>query len=478
MKTVLSGLLPKSQFARSVSVLVGGTASAQLLLIVAAPVLTRLYTPGDFGMLAVYVGLLSIIGVIASLRYELAIPLPEDDAEAANVVVLSLLLVGLTTLLTVVFVGFFSTPLAHALGVPALENYLWLLPPGILMVGAYSVFNYWSVRAKRFRTIAGTKIRQALATLAIQLSAFKLGGPALLLGHAAGQGVGTASLAAPALTRPVFKRVSWGGIKKAARRYRRFPYFNSGSSLLNSAGTQIGPLGFAALFGAAVAGQYALAHRIVTLPMNLLGNAISQVFLPMGVDANRSENLASFTEAIFRTLAGLSMPASLFLFFFGPEVFAFVFGESWRQAGYFASWMAPWIFFQFCMSPLTVFLILERLDLPLYLQTLLFVLRILALGAGMIVGTVESTIVFFSVSSALGYAIFMFVKLAAGGVLFISILKIILIQGLKGAIIFAPVLIVFLFGLNSYFFSALMAALFMGGIHYILLLRSIGKLSY
>lgn len=180
-KNQLRRLLPKNTFARSVSVLVGGTFSAQLLLVLTAPLLTRLYSPEDFGLLAVYASLLALIGVISSLRYELAIPLPEDDGEAANVAVLCLILVVISTILTGVLVLLMGSAIAAALGVPTLAGYLWLLPVGVLLTGFYSVFNYWAVRTKRFTTIAGTKLRQAIATLAIQLAAFKLGGIALLL---------------------------------------------------------------------------------------------------------------------------------------------------------------------------------------------------------------------------------------------------------------------------------------------------------
>ncbi|NCC31504.1 MAG: lipopolysaccharide biosynthesis protein, partial [Chloroflexia bacterium] len=71
-KARIARLLPKNAFARSVSILVGGTAGLQLLSILTAPIYTRLYTPSDFGVLAVFVGLLSLIIIIASLRYELA----------------------------------------------------------------------------------------------------------------------------------------------------------------------------------------------------------------------------------------------------------------------------------------------------------------------------------------------------------------------------------------------------------------------
>jgi len=132
-KAGLRRLLPKNTFARGVSVLVGGTAAAQLLTVLAAPLLTRLYSPEDFGLLAVYGSLLALIGVMSSLRYELAIPLPEDDGEAANLAVLSLILVGISALLSGVLVLLLDTAIADALGVPALADYSWLLPVGVLL---------------------------------------------------------------------------------------------------------------------------------------------------------------------------------------------------------------------------------------------------------------------------------------------------------------------------------------------------------
>jgi len=140
-KSALRALLPKNAFARGVSVLVGGTAGAQVLTVLAAPLLTRLYSPEDFGLLAVYASMLALIGVISSLRYELAIPLPEDDGEAANVAALSLILVGLSALLTGALVWQLGPAIADLLGVPALAGYLWLLPVAVLLSGAYQVFN-------------------------------------------------------------------------------------------------------------------------------------------------------------------------------------------------------------------------------------------------------------------------------------------------------------------------------------------------
>ncbi len=72
----LRALLPKGRLGRAVAVLVTGTAFGQLIVLAASPLVTRLYTPADFGVLGVFSAFLGILGIAVTLRYELAIPLP------------------------------------------------------------------------------------------------------------------------------------------------------------------------------------------------------------------------------------------------------------------------------------------------------------------------------------------------------------------------------------------------------------------
>ena len=407
LRTTSAACCQKNAFARGVSVLVGGTAGAQLISVLAAPLLTRLYSPKDYGLVAVYGSLLALIGVVSSLRYELAIPLPEDDVEAANVAVLSLLLVALTTVLSGVLVALLATPIAEALGVLVLAGYLWLLPVGVLLAGGYSVFNYWSVRTKRFSTIASTRIRQSLATLAIQLAAFKLGGLALLLGQVAGQSVGTGSLARPALALPAFRQVSWGGVWQAAVRYRRFPIFSSWEGLFNVSSHQLGTVGVAFFFSVGATGIYALAHRVLSLPMSLIGGAIGQVFFASAANASRDGSLGLLFSDLHAKLAHIGLPLALLLVVIGPELFGKVFGADWRQAGEFARYMAPWLYLQFISSPLsTVFCVKEQQLQGASWQVILFGGRLLAiLIGGFWLKDIEVTIILFSAASAISYLI-------------------------------------------------------------------------
>ena len=105
---------------------------AQFLLVMASLLLTRLYSPQDFGLLAVYVSMLAIILLLASLRYDLAIPLPKNDNEAADVAVLSLILVVITSCLVSIIVWVFGENIAQILDLPSFASHLWLLPLGVL----------------------------------------------------------------------------------------------------------------------------------------------------------------------------------------------------------------------------------------------------------------------------------------------------------------------------------------------------------
>lgn len=352
-------------------------------MILASPLLTRLYTPEDFGLLAVYSGLLALFSVISSLRYEMAIPLPDTNTEAANITVLSLAMVLSMTAISALMVLMAGEQVAIALDAPKLAAYFWLLPLGVFLSGVYKVFNYWAVRNKAFGDIAKTRISQTFTTLAVQLLTYKFGGIALLFGQAGGQGVGSLRLARSAIKNDEFSQWTWSGVVEAAKRYKQFPIFSTWSGLFNTAGTQLPPLMFAAFFSAGAAGLYALAHRILAMPMSILGDAIGKVFFSNAAEAYREGRLAPMVEKVHCRLAEVAMPVTLTLVVSGPELFEIIFGNNWREAGEFARYMAPWLYMVFVTSPLTtLFSIMEQQRLGVFFQGLLLAARLAAIFVG------------------------------------------------------------------------------------------------
>jgi O-antigen/teichoic acid export membrane protein len=396
-------ILPRNNFARSVSVLAGGSAAGQIIVVAASPVLTRLYSPEDFGLLAVYAGLLGILGVIASLRYQLAIPLPESDEEAASLVVLSLLVVLGMTVLSGVVVGLFGSPIVAALNTPKLEPYLWLLPLGLLLMGVYQVFQYWAIRTKAFPAIARTKLTQALGMVGVQIGGYVLGPVALLAGQVAGQAAGSSTLGTLVVQKRwgAFRQVQWGNVAWAANRYRRFPLFSSWGGAITTAGLQLPPVLFASMFSPKAAGLYLLTHRVLALPTQIIGKAVGDAFYSSAADARREQRLALLVANIHKNLAHIAMPPALVLLLAGPDLFELIFGERWRQAGLFSQWMAPWIYLMFIISPLRLFSVLEKQAQGLAFQLILFFARFASIMVGAYIGDLVITVALFSIVSAL-----------------------------------------------------------------------------
>lgn len=388
------------------SILAGGALAGQVITILAAPLLTRLYTPEEFGILAVYDSLLTIITVIASLRYQLAIPIAVSDEEAANVVALSLLVVIGMGILTTIFVGFFRYPIVKTLNTPGLASYVWLLPVGLLLVGTYQVFQYWAIRTTAFSAIAHTKLAQALSMVGVQIGGHTFGALALLIAQIFGQMAGITSLSVLAVRKHwnVFKKVRTTGIVLAAGRYKRFPLYSTWGAVFNTAGNQLPPLLFAVLFSVSSAGFYLLAHRVLAIPLRFIGRSVADVFFPSAVDAYRQDRLRPLVAGIHEKLAHFIMPPVVIIVLAGPDLFSLIFGAEWRLAGEFSRWMAVYIYFQFVTSPLSqLFSVLEKQAQGTFFQGVLLITQMGGLFIGALYGSSILSVALFSLGSAICY---------------------------------------------------------------------------
>ena len=474
-KKNIQTLLPKNKFARNVSVLVSGTTGAQILLILAVPFLTRLYTPEDFGILAVYASLLAFIIVIASLRYELAIPLPKNEVDATNITFLSLLLIIVITIITGIMVSFFGTSIAKLLNVPILVNYFWLLPVGVFFSGIYSVFNYHSIRRKRYKTIAYTEFIKAIISIMAQFAAFKLGSIGLLLGQVIGQIIGALALARSSLKMSNFKQIKWNRIHQMANRFRQFPIFSTWNSLLNTTGLYLPSLILAIFFGPATAGLYSIANRVLNLPASIIGRAVGQVFFGDASKVNREKNLGAFMTKILEKLFSISIPPAIFTILIAPSFFSLVFGDEWKIAGEFASLMVPWVILSFIFSPIsTLFVVMEKQKQFFLMQVILLLVRLLAFLFGIILNNAWVTIAAFSLASAFCYFVFIFYANYIVGNSFLSLARFLIKNFWIAVFVAIPALLASNFLLdktNILWFVSLLLSCMMLIIHYWKLLR-------
>lgn len=359
-----------STFFSNIIVLVGGVVSANIVTLLASPIITRLYHVDSFGVVAVYISLLSFISVIASLCYEFAIPLPEDDESAINIFVLSIFTVMIMSSISSLIIVLFSEQILTWANMQTLKPYIWLLPIGLLGAGTYKVLNYWAIRSKDYRKIAKTRINQglsrAISQIGLGLARFDTLG--LIIGEIFFNVGGTISLAKYLIkkNRDLFGKVSFRKVKEASKRYKKFPLIASGSQLLNTMGWQLPPLFLATIYGAQVTGWFYLVIKVASAPMGLLGNAVAQVYYG---NAPRliSENPIGLKRLFLKTTKTLFLVGIvpiIVLAIFGPQLFSIIFGSEWEEAGIYARIMAPAFLMQLTVSPLSMTAnLMERQDM-------------------------------------------------------------------------------------------------------------------
>jgi lipopolysaccharide exporter len=422
-----------SNFAGDVMKISMGTVLAQILGVIIIPILTRIFSPEAFGVLAVFISITQIGEVVASLRYESSIMLPAQDEEASNQLALSLIITVVMSLLIFITLWLLRTWLVDFINMPELGPYLLLIPLAVFFAGVYNALNSWNTRTKHFGRVSVAKVINTGGTASSQLlaglSGFSSGG-FLIGGNIVGPMVSALFLGVK-----VWKDNSLFFIKHICirqmiagmKRYRKFPLLNSWSSLLNTTSLQLPSLLLATFFSPAVVGYYLLGHRVLRLPLNLIGNSIAQVFYQRASSARVVGDLSKFVYNIFSRLISLGMFPILMLTIAGQDLFIVVFGEQWAEAGTYIQILSIWTFFVFIGNPISNLTnVLEKQEAGLVFNIILITSRIVALVIGGLRGNVYLALILFSASGILSWMIYTFWLLNASGISPISFFKLIL----------------------------------------------------
>lgn len=345
---------------------------AQGLNVLLVPVLTRIYDPSQFGLFAVFTNATVLLGVVAALRYEFAVVLPESDRDAA-------LIVWVATETAVLFAAAVAAAMVVA-GPHVADWRAWArigpwryeLPLAFLPLAVGSAQAYWAIRHRRFSRLGFSKFVIAIATAALQLgSAWIVGARTggLIAGLIAGQFAGMIYLAWGSGL-PVGLVARWRDTLALARRYSHFPRYAAFGSGLDGISRLLPVAVLTTTFGPVIAGQFALADRALRAPSILLGSPLSQVFFH-----RLSERRADAVECrrlLRRTWKHLALSGcvpSLIAMLAGPWAFATVFGARWHEAGEAARALAPGVFAYFVAYPTSnVIVVFERLGLLLVWQ--------------------------------------------------------------------------------------------------------------
>ena len=352
----MSGGLQRAFFG-NVARISGGAASAHALTLAAMPAITRLFSPEEMGVYGLYASVVALFGSVASLRYEVAMLVPEDREHVLTLLDLSLVTVicfSIIATLVILFAGDSVIPIAGASFESTMA--LLLVPLGIFSFGLYQALTAFAVKVQTFNAIGASRVAVAAGRVAAQLVAggLKSGPAGLLAGEVAGQMLGSALLLKIAINREM--KIFRHGVTKlwsAARRYWRFPAFAAPTALVNAIGVVHLPIFLCSyLYGAEQAGHLFLAQKAISIPMLLLGTAIGQVYMSE-IAGNRltGEEAYRLFRVLTLRLAGVGVLIGLVTATTAPFLFPFIFGPSWSEAGIYIQSLAIMYAAQFFGAP-------------------------------------------------------------------------------------------------------------------------------
>lgn len=390
-------------FLRNVATMVGGSALTQVIALACAPILTRLYTPEDFGSLGVFMAVVAVAATIATLRYDVALVLPREDAGAWSL----LRLAGAWTILIVSLAFLLSLPfreaLADAVGAPVLSRYFGYLPLLILSSGLLSFATHWAIRKKRFRAISTTSVSTCLLG-----NGFKIGGG--LLGFGGGVLIVATfiqqAVQLVVLAFQIRKEIPAAPYDRADARaqlfkYRSFPLYRLPQATLASFASNLPNFLLVAYFSPQIVGFYLLAYRVTLAPIELIRGAVRQVlFQKVAEIHHRGDNLFSLVAKMTIGLGLFSLIPVLVLFFMGEYIFDWVFGPEWATAGKYARYIAFLMVGSICNTPSVVAItVLGKNRGLLFYEVFGTGIRIFALVVGGMYFTAESAVALFCFAS-------------------------------------------------------------------------------
>lgn len=352
---------------RGMTMLTIGTITAKVIGFVAIPILSRLYNPEDFGVLAIFASLISILVPFVTFRYPLAIPLPRHDGMAINILILS---VGLMVCMILIFgavLGIFGSSLLGLFSAEKLAPYWWLVVLGLIGGASYEIISFWATRKRAYKIVAQTIALQGLLGNLIKigfgfLAVKPLG---LLVGHllATSGGITSLYLSLKSDFLVNSRHIRWQRIKLAAGRYRDFPTYRLPSQIFLVLAQQMPIMLMAYAFGAAALGQFALAKMVVSLPVHLLSDALGKSAYGELAKIGR-KNPTEIKKILNSTIKGLFL-AALFpvvgIFLLSPYVLPFILGKEWNDAGLYASGLSIYLLATVIAVPMPAFVnVFER----------------------------------------------------------------------------------------------------------------------
>lgn len=348
----------KSKYVRNILTLVSSALFAQILALLLTPILTRLYSPEEFGVFTAFISYSGTLAAFIFLSLELAIVKSKSSRELSSV--LGLMLVVSIFLLSILSITIYSESAFYTLiGFDKLFDIKVLVLLGVLFSATNLVLNQFITRKEQFSVYATSQVSFVALRFVFSYLFFYFGFTqyGLVFGFTLATILIIIYLAYRAEIHKERLSLKMRSTLVAFRKHSDLIFFNTPASLINTILISFPVFFIFKLYGLEAAGFFGLAFRMVQLPITLVNKAMGQVMYKRFIDLRgKPKDIRAF---VFKNILVLSssFPCFIAVYIFGRDIFSFIFGNGWGRAGDMASLMSPYIFFSFVISPITYYFI-------------------------------------------------------------------------------------------------------------------------
>jgi O-antigen/teichoic acid export membrane protein len=348
--------LLKSNYLKNITTLMVGTTIAQAVPILISPLLTRLYSPDNFGQVALIMSISSILTVFATCRYEMAIILPKETKDALSLVMLIFILSLVFAIALTIVIFIFNNQICQLLKNDKIANWLYFIPIFVFITSIYRGFYFYSNRESFYKHISYSRIAQVFIQSSFKVGtgflSFKVAG--LLGGNLIGHIASTFLLGSKIVKneKENIQSIKKQDIVRQAVNYKQFPKYLLVSHSIGTINLEIPIIFISKFFSSIIVGYYSLSKRIVALPTQFIAKAVGDVFRQKASDEYRKNG--QFDKLFLKTILTLfliSLIPFIILYLYCPFLFSLIFGENWRIAGEYAQILSVTAFIGFVSTP-------------------------------------------------------------------------------------------------------------------------------
>ena len=398
--------IAKSELTKNSAKLLSANVVAQAIGLLVYPLLTRLYTPDDFGLLNLFLSIGGVLVLLSTAEYQYAIVLPKREEDARGLVQVCDFLLLITTGIVLLSVPF-SKPIARLFNTQELANWYWLMPLFVLVMGLWNILNYWYIRRKAYSRISGYQMGQSILAASGKLG---LGTMGYLQG-----GMIITTIFAPLVSISISILLAWKKhirylfanpqvkLKELLKQYQNFPVYSLPRSVINMVAGQLPVLLLTPMFGTREIGFCSMAILLAFSPISMITRAIYQVlYQHVTVKVNTKQKVSQLFRQFTIGALSITIPCFSVLYFFLPQLCQWLLGSEWSVTGEYIRWMLPWL----CCNVLTsstsfLYDIFFKQQKALLFEILMAILRAIGVLCGILTNSFEIAIAGYALGSAI-----------------------------------------------------------------------------